>query len=305
MISKNVTVIVTTSPSRSDPELTLLESTFSSLALVGLDGCRRILICDHFDVGAEHAKRKDHGGRLPLDRIERYRNRLARFRAAEWAAGVEVVELEEWHGFGLAVKFALGLVTTPLVCVVQHDLTFRRSIDLCPVVDLLLNETSVNYVYFKRDSQRHYRLTTLDRHRLELGPPVCFPTSRDSVSLTRLPRFFDGTHVARTGWYEELFKVAFEGRKIKRGQFIDTTLGLWMLNKCMEEPQLVEVGNEPGSMCQISQGVLNFCEEFGCWMWSGEEEPLIQHLNGRTLMSSEEAKLVEEKRELATVVSSD
>jgi len=246
-------------------------------------------------------EKKEHGGRLPLDRIAKYHERLAQFRMASWAAGVEVVQLEEWHGFALAVKHALELVNTPLICIVQHDLSFRRGVDLAPIVGVLLDENMpVDYVYFRRDSQRHYRINTLGKHKLELGPPVCWPTNEGSVPLTRLPRFFDGTHIARLAWYHGLFdRPLFHGKTIGQGQFIDTSLGVFMLAQAMKEPQLVEVKAEGAENCLVSQGVLNVCSEFGCWMWSGEEEPLIQHLNGRAMLSYEELELVKKRQEEA------
>ena len=57
-VRASVTVLVTTSPTRSDPELELLRRTFDSLALAGLGRCRTLLLCDHFEVGAMHPKRK-------------------------------------------------------------------------------------------------------------------------------------------------------------------------------------------------------------------------------------------------------
>jgi hypothetical protein len=58
-----VTVIVTTSPSRSDPEVDLIRTTFACLQLAGLDRCRKLLVCDHFGVG-KLTKSGEHGGVL-------------------------------------------------------------------------------------------------------------------------------------------------------------------------------------------------------------------------------------------------
>jgi hypothetical protein len=49
-LSALITVVVTTSPMRSDPDLDILKSTFGSLALAGLQNCRMILVCDQLEI---------------------------------------------------------------------------------------------------------------------------------------------------------------------------------------------------------------------------------------------------------------
>ena len=109
------------------------------------------------------------------------------------------------------------------------------------------------------------------------------------VLLTRLPRFFDGTHLARVGWYRRLLdRPLANGRPIGRGQFIDTSLGVHMLSRAMARPEPVAVSDGAGEAGVVSQGVLDICAEFGCWMWSGDDEPIIQHLNARGLLGKVE-----------------
>jgi len=52
-----------------------------------------------------------------------------------------VVELEQRHGYGFALKHALNHeVDTPYVCVIQHDRTFIRSAPISEVVQTMMNE---------------------------------------------------------------------------------------------------------------------------------------------------------------------
>ena len=55
-LSALITVVTMTSPMRCDPELEMIELVFDSLRLVGLDGCRKILICDNKDADAVRAE---------------------------------------------------------------------------------------------------------------------------------------------------------------------------------------------------------------------------------------------------------
>jgi hypothetical protein len=92
--SGSVTVLLTTSPSRSDPDLEMLRITLASLAFAGLASCRRILLCDFFETDETPSdtgrKIGIHNGRLPAKRVAAYRERIALFREAGWAAGTEV-----------------------------------------------------------------------------------------------------------------------------------------------------------------------------------------------------------------------
>ena len=97
-LSSVVTVVVTTSPMRSDPELDMLEAVFGSLALVGLGACRKILVCDYKEASEEAAAAASADeaptlkkGSLPAAYVQRYRERLLRLREAAWARDVEVL----------------------------------------------------------------------------------------------------------------------------------------------------------------------------------------------------------------------
>ena len=158
-----VTVVVTTSPMRSDPDLDILSTTLGSLSFAGLQDCRKILVCDHLDLETHaspspaqevqvkreeraHAQQEQQGrqehaqtgrqhsiptlapnepkfrgfkrGHLPREYLDRYSERLSALRRAHWvrAMGVELLELQSWHGFALATLRALEAVRTPLVC---------------------------------------------------------------------------------------------------------------------------------------------------------------------------------------------
>jgi hypothetical protein len=201
-----VTVIVTTSPMRSDPELGVLEIVFASLKLAGLEECRKVLVCDHLEADDRgngnrvHAKdRKKQGlkvGHVSSAHLVRYRERLRMFRAAEWASGVEVLELESWHGFSRATERALAEVRTPLVCVIQHDLAFLRPVRLGPVAGALLqrriDDNHVHCVTFPRYKQREYTVDLRLRTGLRVGSPCLVQTEAGVVALTRLPQFLDG-----------------------------------------------------------------------------------------------------------------
>ena len=300
-----ITVVVTTSPMRCDPELEMLETVFASLRLVGLHACRKLLVCDNKEEEEEEPVTQAGEDAITLKRsslpkpfMARYRERMRNLRKAPWAQDVEVVELTSWHGFALATRHALDLVSTPLVIVIQHDLAFLRGADLRPVAEALLrapdapSDRRVNYVVFPRPTQHGYRRELLLRTGLRVGAPVDFRGATGTVPLTRFPQFLDGTHLARCDWYRHLFRRADEepafGRMAARGATRrysqEMTLGPYMLSLAKAAPQRVPCnrcdadgggggggggGGEPGD--EASLGVLRVCAEFGGWLWNTED----------------------------------
>jgi hypothetical protein len=280
LLAENVTVIVTTSPARSDPELDLLRTTFASLELGGLGQCRKLLVCDCFSVGKSRGG--EHSGLLSAERVRSYRARCASFRLAEWARDVEVLELESWHGFAWATAAGLAMAQTPLVCVVQHDLAFLRAVELRPVAELLLHTKGIEFVCLPKPSASNYRAKLRSRTRLEVGAPVRWSSvSGAEVLLTRFPQFQDCTHLARADWYRGIFEQRLlHGARIAKGQFTEDNLGQHMLQLAM--------ANTACEGEEASRGVLDVVDLFGGWLWSDGGPSPIYHLDGRKFLSHAE-----------------
>jgi len=71
----------------------------------------------------------------------------------------EVVELEERHGYGFALRHALlHCINTPYVCVIQHDRTFMRPAPVAEVVDAMRNDPTekIKYVGMSMKSNLMY-----------------------------------------------------------------------------------------------------------------------------------------------------
>lgn len=132
-----VTVIVTTSASPVHPSTELIESTLTSLRdhAQMLRGCRTVIVCD--GVRGVRAQSKYRSGRVTSQALQAYTEYKDELRALCSCGGragtcfegqrCDVVELEEHHGFGFAVRRAMfHHVETPMVVVIQHDRTFTR-----------------------------------------------------------------------------------------------------------------------------------------------------------------------------------
>jgi hypothetical protein len=73
-------------------------------------------------------------------------------------ANAQVVELDERHGYGFALRHVLrNCIDTPFVCVVQHDRTFMRPTPMLATVQAMWYHTNVKYVGFSMRSNLMYR----------------------------------------------------------------------------------------------------------------------------------------------------
>lgn len=319
-----ITVVVTTSPTCSDPDLDLIRATFASFSCANFESCPKILVADCFDEG-EMIKGAYHKGTLPIDHIDRYNMRLQNFSEAHWAKDVQLLKLESWHGFAKSTERALELVKTPLVCIVQHDLSFNRPINIQPIAELLLNgkereemglspnirEEKINFIALPKASTIKYRTKLRSKTGLEVGEPVLFENVSNSdanASLIRLPQFLDGTHIARVDWYKDIFQIPLlHGEKLAKGQFTEDNLGQYMLQqakenngKCFTSTCVSVPSSNPSDTSETNQistttegvsvGVLRVMGMYGGWLWHDSEceDPVIFHLDGRVFQSASE-----------------
>ena len=148
-IKETLSVILTTSPTQSNPSTTLLEAVLSSFAEVPqLESCRLTIVCDGIDIAA--AEESDKKSKLGFKRgvvteesSERYaqykRNvvAIAERRSAE-GMPTEVLEMPTRVGFGWAVRSAISeKVRTKYTMVIQHDRYFERHVPLEEILTLM------------------------------------------------------------------------------------------------------------------------------------------------------------------------
>ena len=178
-LSALLTVIITTSPTPAHPSCELILQVIDSLEHCAppLAACRTIVVCDGCNV---HPRCKFRSGMVDQDAFERYQEYKQQLRSVLAARDVHpsivaagatvhpvtsspatagarpvpiadgrfaVLELATRHGFGHAVRAALDAVSTPLVCVVQHDRTMMRPVDVAEIARAVLaSDGRVGYV---------------------------------------------------------------------------------------------------------------------------------------------------------------
>ena len=172
-----LTIIVTTSPIRSNPSTEMLEKTFDSFRCGGRDfhKCRKVIVCDGCrileDSDDNRVSRKYYNVKQALrngiattsqaERYEGFKDNLRRLcenatrDSPFWNTSVEA--LSERHGYGFALRHALRhCVSTPYVCVIQHDRSFMRMTPIKETVEAMWNNSKVKYVGMSMRSNLTY-----------------------------------------------------------------------------------------------------------------------------------------------------
>jgi len=192
-----VTVILCTSPVKTNPSTALIEETYGSMVhyAPALAGCATIVICDGYKV---RAAPKYRSGQVTEAGAAAYEAFVAKLRALKLG---RLVRCEERQGFGFALKRALTHVRTPYVVVVQHDRNFVRAVDIAPIVRCMEAHSDVKYVGLPTSTTLHYaRLDAVERRAVE---PTADDDARggspESIRRRRTPRGTSPTCSASCG----------------------------------------------------------------------------------------------------------
>ena len=241
-----LTVVVTTSPSVSNPATALIQNTLASVhAHLGPAAAqvRKIVVCDGFNIAKSSTFRQ---AKVTDDDAARYATYLARLRvlcetatASTPFANASLILLKEHHGFPLALRQGISRVRTPLVMVLQHDRAFVNDVDIARVCrEMRRCHDWLYYVGFPTKSTIRHDLVMLGQSGGALAPAPFRTqpapegaehyaaaargtyTDPNEKGLTLLPlyRFYDSTHVAQTAWYADfIFGVGAPWKFARRG----------------------------------------------------------------------------------------
>jgi hypothetical protein len=171
-----VTVIVTTSPIRSNPSTEMLEKTLETFYRGGPDfcACAKIIVCDGYrtqtgqgDVSRKHTNVKQamRNGIVTDEQADNYVAYKERLRelcenATDGSpfANTTVHELDSRQGYGFALRHALRhMVATPYVCVIQHDRTFMRPTPMKEAMEAMWQHRNVKFIGMNMRSNLTYR----------------------------------------------------------------------------------------------------------------------------------------------------
>ena len=228
--SRNITIVLTTSPIRTHPSTRLIEETFVSFTLCPeLVACPKIIIADGVKIKDQPKYRSGIVSNEAHAAYRHYLYRLAHLTESPESPlfGARLINLQERHGFAHALRRGLVRVTTPYLLVAQHDRSFRRQAPVTEVLKSMEGDMTINYVGFPTSSTIDYVRYIRDKYAIRLTPVPSIAQSH--LEFIPLVQWYDSMHVAKTDFY--LSRVFGKDRfvNLPPGGFIEDTLGQAML----------------------------------------------------------------------------
>lgn len=234
-VSSRITVLVFTSPVPSHPSVEMILAVIESLRFVpGLAACRLIVTCDGAGRISEDVKAKR--GHVTADIKAGYEESIVRLQRVLQARGRgnDMLILPEREGFGIAVRKALELVSTPYVMICQHDNMFTRPVDLAGVLRVVeANSDVLKCVHFVSpkttfddSNSKSPGLQSVEARLGRLGGGLLQCSEADGVDALNfwpMPSWLERNHICETAHYRNF--VLGPDTRIKRGQFIEETFG--------------------------------------------------------------------------------
>ena len=268
-----LTVVITSSPVRSNPSTRMLLECLASLDRNGgLVRCRKLIMCDGFKV-RQRSQRKQ--GVVTDEEADSYRafvrNLADLCREHTAFRRTRVVRLARRQGSAYAIREAVeGHVRTPFVIIVPHDCVIARPARLDAVAAVMhAHPERVSYVKLVGPSTAMYAESTLSQYGLRLQPTTEFGSG---LVLTPMLRYMDNVSLVSVRFLADQVFVPCSG--VRRGTFIEDTFG---------------------KQTQMQQWLLS--AEFaakrppqtGCFLLSdARPEPMMRHLDGKTYLDPEQ-----------------
>lgn len=203
-----LTIIVTTSPIKSNPSTELLEQIFDTFHFAGAEflQCPKVIVCDGCRIkGGKHLAH-ENGSKVSqkysntkqalrngiatseqAQKYEEFKERLIQLcqeknnNTSSPFVNTTVEVLQERHGYGFALRHALRhCINTPYVCVIQHDRTFMRTTPIRQTLEAMYaNPDKIKYVGMNMRSNLIYRDIFMSKYgkeaNQELGQLVLRP----------------------------------------------------------------------------------------------------------------------------------
>ena len=138
----------------------------------------------------------------------------------------QVVELTGWHGFGLGLKHALGLVKSELVLVLPHDMEFMQPIPVTELTTLLLEPNNgVEYLGFANSGNLNHAQRMQAKSGVRVTPVSVTAANGNTTRLLPLCQWKENPHLCSVIHYQLKVYGPEAWPKIKKGQFIEDTVG--------------------------------------------------------------------------------
>ena len=269
-----LTVIITSSPVRSNPSTRMLQECVASLDVHGgLASCRKLIMCDGFKRRARSRPKvgivTDAEAALYTEYVAAV-GELCRSDAPGFARARKV-RLARRQGSAYAIREALeGHVTTPFVLIVPHDCVIARPVPLRRLAAAMeASDSSVRYVKLLGQSTLTYVQAVLSQHGVRLAPTTAHG---DGLPLWPMLRYMDNVALVSARFLRD--EVFARGSPVRRATFIEDTFG-----------KTLQMHRWLGSAAFARREP----PQCGCFLFDdGAGVPMMRHLDGKVYLGPEQ-----------------
>ena len=271
-----LTVVVTSSPVRSNPSTRMLLECLASLDRHGgFARCRKVIMCDGFKV---RKRSQPKVGVVTDEEAGRYTDfvrRLAHLCRTHHAFHrTRVVRLARRQGSAYAIREAVQAhVRTPFVIIVPHDCVIARPLALGPVLSKMHAQPErISYVKLVGRSTANYAGAAFSQYGVRLEPDDDLAQGLGELTLTPMLRYMDNIAIVSVRFLLEKVFEATSG--VRRGTFIEDTYG--------KHAQMHEWLRSDAFAAKRPL-------DNGCFLLSdGTAEPMMRHLDGKSYLDPEQ-----------------
>lgn len=200
-----ITVIIVTSPVRSNPDTYLIDTVLKSLSYVdGMRTCPVLILLDHY-ILADTARPKS--GKITSDMAASYDEYYAALLQQYLCPQYRIVKSDVHLGFAMSVKWGLEMCTTEYAMIIQHDRSFSRPFSHVEnALRVFAEHSHVRYIGFTTSSSVNHENTIAERYRLkDLVEQHNYIRFTDEFILKPLIFWYDSTHFCHVRRYLEIY----------------------------------------------------------------------------------------------------
>ena len=207
-LEDDVSIILITSPSPSNPSTYLIDSTLSSIFnnVQGVNKSKVIIILDGCVVSGSNKMKK---GKVTSDAKAKYDSYYDALKAKYCGDQFILERMEEHKGFALAVKHGLEVCRTKYAMICQHDRAFQKSFNrLEELMEVMEIHKYIRYIGFPTVNNNRHDETIASRYFLgdSLNVPPLKLDMPNNMVLQPLMFWYDSQHLCHVERYKRIYR---------------------------------------------------------------------------------------------------
>ena len=245
----NVSILIITSPSPSNPDLDMLHIVIGSFEnLYGLEDAPILILLDGYIINSTNRTKKGKVTSSLASNYEQYYLNLQDYYKDN--PRITIIKSPTHLGFAMAVQYGLQQCNTTYCLVCQHDRQFIKKFNgIKKLINCMETNEHIRYIGFPTSCNRTYRRLLYSRYPgISILNDKNFIPLDNNIGLQPLIFWFDSQHLCHVQRYLQIFKPytnlpqelrdlfglkVIRSMVLKKGDFIEDRFGQLQRNILM------------------------------------------------------------------------